>query len=196
MIEINQLRWSASHPHVAQPLGQIAVSHWRRQFFVAFALAALSPAAMALCLDPSDPTTTKYYHLTVEEEVRSSAAVIVGTVLKVLGLVEDLSDPEGYTAFIYTVKVTRHLKGVIPDTIELRAGNDSGGFRMVQGDTDVLFLTKQGQYFNVNPCGNSKLLPQGNTVIVAVENELSRRSSLTIGWSNVSQLWWGKERVE
>src|ERR1035438_8855745 len=111
MIEINQLRWSASHPHVAQPLGQIAVSHWRRQFFVAFALAALSPAAMALCLDPSDPTTTKYYHLTVEEEVRSSAAVIVGTVLKVLGLVEDLSDPEGYTAFIYTVKVTRHLKG-------------------------------------------------------------------------------------
>ena len=117
---------------------------------------------------------SKYYHPSLEEETASSDAIAVGTVVGVQPLSEDPADPEGWTAFIYRFRVTETLRGTISNEITLRAENDSGGYRMQNGETHLLFLRREKEAYTVDPCGNSVELPRGRTTLKKLKTLLSR----------------------
>ena len=123
----------------------------------------LTISAFAVCLDPNDPS--KYYYPTLDEEITTSDAIVIGTVTKVKPLREDPSDPEGWTAFIYTFNVTELLRGKVPTELKLRAENDSGGYRMNLDEEHLLFLHKHKEYYYVDSCGKSTELPKGNKLL-------------------------------
>ena len=142
--------------------------------FATFLLSTLGASeARSVCLDSNDPTLTKYYYPTLEQEMESTEAVIVGTVEKVVGLTEDESDPEGYTAFLYTVRVTETIHGKIPAEVILRADNDSGAYRVEEGESHLFFLKMKGEYFSADPCGNSAEMPRAAAVIDELKAILS-----------------------
>src|SRR5678815_4315060 len=119
----------------------------------------------AVCLDPKDPTLKTYYHPSLEEEVKISAAIVVVTVEDVRTLSEDPSDPDGWTSFIYKVRVKEKILGHAPTEIILRAQNDSGGYRMSKGESHLLFLKRDREQFSADVCGNSTILPKGSQVL-------------------------------
>jgi hypothetical protein len=119
--------------------------------------------ALALCLDPRD--LDRHYRPSLEQEITTADAIVVGTVVRVQRLNEDKTDPDGWTSFIYTVRVKKILRGNTPTDIALRASNDSGGYRMSAGETHLLFLSRRGTYFTVDSCGNSRDVHKDQTVV-------------------------------
>lgn len=119
----------------------------------------------AVCLDPKDPTGNTYYYPSLEDEVKTSNAIVVATVMSVETLSEDPSDPDGWTSFIYKVRIKEVLSGNVPREIVLRAQNDSGGYRMEAGEEHLPFLTLSGDHFKANACGNSTTLPKGSQTL-------------------------------
>lgn len=119
----------------------------------------------AACLDPRDPTLKADYHPSLEDEVKTSSAIVVATVLDVQALSEDPSDPNGWTSFIYKVRIEEALLGNVPSEILLGAPNDSGGYRMSRGEKHLLFLKRSGDPFSADVCGNSTVLPKGSEVL-------------------------------
>ena len=118
-------------------------------------------------MDPRNLDT--YYRPSLEQEVKIADAIVVGTVVRVQRLNEDKTDPEGWTSFVYTVRVMQILRGHTPTDIALSASNDSGGYRMSTGQTHLLFLSRQGTYFTVDACGNSRDLRKDRTVVHRVK---------------------------
>ena len=150
-----------------------AVAHL---YSVAFTvLAAAAPATYAVCLDPK--TLISGYHVPLDEEVRSRKVIVIGKVVRAEPLQEDATDPEGITAYIYTVQVLRQLKGHLPKVITLRTENDSGRYPMDVGEQHLLFLSAEGKHFVADSCGNSSLLPRGRAVLKSVEAELAKTSN-------------------
>ena len=134
--------------------------------------------AQAACLDPKDPTLTRYYHPSLEQETKGAFAIVIGTVSSVQGLSEDSTDPDGWTSLIYTVQITESLKGHMPGPVVLKVENDSSTYRMEQGETHLLFLTKTGSEVSVDSCGNSAQLPAGNPVVERVRSLLASGSTM------------------
>lgn len=132
----------------------------------------------AACFDPKDPTLTRYYRPSLEDETKAASAIVIGTVSSVQPLNEDPSDPGGWTAFIYTVRVAKHLKGQTPDSFHLRVENDSGGYRMERGESHLLFLAKEGSDTSVDACGNSTQLPKGSEVVDRVRALLAPKTGM------------------
>jgi hypothetical protein len=128
---------------------------------------AATRTAHALCLDPN--TLVSGYKMKLADEVASTALIVVGRVTEQRPLFEDPTDPDSITAYIYTVQVLRRLKGTAPHTVELRTDNDSGRYPMNVGEAHLLFLTRQDAYLMADSCGNSTLLPHGNSVLARVE---------------------------
>jgi hypothetical protein len=121
--------------------------------------------AAAACLDRSDPMLTRYFHPGLEEETERSVAIVVGQVVQTRTLQEDTSDPEGWTAFIYTIEITQVLKGKLPARFCLKIRNDSGGYRMQDGESHLLFLTEGQNGLSVDPCGNSREMSNAQDAI-------------------------------
>ncbi len=138
-------------------------------------LAAAIPAAYAVCLDPK--TLVSGYRVPLNEEIQSTKVIAIGTVTKEQPLHEDSSDPEGIAAYIYTVEILRQLKGRLPQVIDMRTENDSGRYSMEVGERHLLFLSKEGQYFIADSCGNSSVLPAGNATLKKVEATLAGRAN-------------------
>jgi hypothetical protein len=138
-------------------------------------IALTMPAAYAVCLDPK--TLVSGYHVPLDEEIRTSKLIAVGEVTKSRYLKEDPTDPDDITAYIYTIRVLRPLKGRVPKLIELRSENDSGRYLMKEGERHLLFISSEGQHFVVDSCGNSSSLPKGNAVLQQVEATLARSAS-------------------
>lgn len=107
----------------------------------------------AVCIYPG--TSLSGYRIPLSKEVRSAPAIVVGTVTKVRGLSLDPEDPEGYTDWVYMVRVSEILKGTVPPVMALYTRNNSGGYRMTLGETDLLFLHKRGNFYEADVCGNS-----------------------------------------
>lgn len=126
--------------------------------------------ANALCLDPN--TQISGYVVPLAEEIHASEKIAIGKVLKALPLQEDRTDPEGITAYEFTVKVLRNLKGRLPARITVRVENDSSRYPLSVGEKHLLFLNTHGKRFSVNSCGNSSLLPQGVEALKQVEAQL------------------------
>jgi hypothetical protein len=129
--------------------------------------------AQAVCLDPRDLSI--YYYPTLEQEINTSDAIVVGTVVHEQGLNQDKTDPEGWTSFIYTVRVTQVLRGHTLIDVALKASNDTSGYRMSTGQTHLLFLSRRGTFFTVDPCGNSKDLRKSETGIEQVKSLLQSK---------------------
>ena len=139
-----------------------------RYFLLAAPIVFGATAARAVCFYPH--STISGYKLPLKAEVQSSQDIAVGVVIGVRALQEDPADPTGVTAYIYTIDLSRRLKGNVPKRIMLRAENDSGAYRMALGETDLLFLTQLDGKFAVDACGNSTKLPKGKDVVIEVGN--------------------------
>jgi hypothetical protein len=142
-----------------------------RYFIFSIPIVFGTAAAHAVCFYPH--STLSGYKLPLKAEVRNSRGIAVGTVTGVRAVQEDPSDPVGVTAFIYTVDLSQELKGNVPKRITLRAENDSGGYRMTLGETDLLFLTYLDGKFLVDACGNSTELSKGHEVVLEVSKMLA-----------------------
>jgi hypothetical protein len=132
-------------------------------------LAGFSASALAVCLDPRDPKGARYYHPSLEQETKDSAAIVVARVVHAQPLADDKADPEGWTAFNYTLQVTEVLKGAVPSNITLRVANDSGGYRMQDDEVHLLFLFKGSEGLKVDACGNSVEMPKGRETMRRVQ---------------------------
>lgn len=132
--------------------------------------------ASAVCLDPE--TSVSGYRVPLDKEIQSTKQIVIGEVIKSRYLQEDLTDPDGITAYIYTVKVLRQLKGKILEVIELRSENDSGRYEMQVGERHLLFLSKEGQYYKIDSCGNSSLLILAYDVLEEIERILGSSKKL------------------
>ena len=139
-------------------------------------LGAAIPVAYAVCLDPK--TRMSGYQVPLNKEIQSINVIAIGTVTKEQPLHEDSSDPEGITAYIYTVEILRQLKGRLPQVIDMRTENDSGRYSMEVGERHLLFLSKEGQNFIADSCGNSSVLPAGNATLKKVQSRLAGRSNV------------------
>jgi hypothetical protein len=128
----------------------------------------------AVCLDPKDPDLKTYHRPSLEEEVETSEAIVVVTVVDEQALSEDPSDPGGWTSFIYEVRVEETLWGHAPAEIVLRAQNDSGGYRMSEGERHLLFLERDGDRFSADVCGNSTVLLKGSRALEDLRAFLAR----------------------
>ena len=139
-------------------------------FLVLAAALGAYPTAEAVCLDDAGVSG---YQVPLDKEMRVAVAVVLGKVTQKKSLVEDPTDPEGITATIYTLHVSREVRGKVPMTIRIRSENDSGRFWMDVGAEYLLFLsrdTHQGLYF-VDSCGNSGLISDRLSVLRQVEQE-------------------------
>jgi hypothetical protein len=128
-----------------------------------FVLAAHLPAARALCLDPI--TGKSGYKLPLEEEARTAEAIVIGRVLAVQRLQEDVDDPDGVTALKATIKVLRKLKGSPPGVIVVRTENMSSRYPMAVGEQHILFIPRTNRETWIDSCGNSDVLPRGKRVL-------------------------------
>ena len=125
----------------------------------------------AVCLDPK--TSVSGYQMPINEEIKSTKFIAIGEVIESKYLQEDSTYPEGITATIQKVKILKQIKGNLPGVIELRVENDSGRYWMEAGERHLLFLSREGQHFIVDSCGNSSGLSKGNEVLKKVESMLA-----------------------
>lgn len=130
-------------------------------------LCAGTGTSQAVCFDPK--TYVSGYKVPLEEEIRSTKFIVIGKVSDERYLQKDPADPEGITAYIYTISVQRCIKGTLPKTVLLKTENDSGRYPMEVGEQHILFLERQGEYVQADSCGNSSPLPAGNDVVTQVE---------------------------
>ena len=142
---------------------------------VIFALSAAIYAVpgRAVCFYPH--STLSGYQIPLNYEVGASPVIIIGKVARVQYVQADPSDPNGITSSVYTVRRLQELKGSSPRYLTLRAENDSGGYRMSAGETDLLFLTQAKGGFTVDACGNSTELPKGASVVFEVRRLLAKQ---------------------
>jgi len=64
---------------------------------------------------------------------------------------------------------------------KLREELDSGRYGMARGETHLLFITKwrwkvRGADYVIDPCGNSKRLPEGDEVLARVKKALAKKA--------------------
>ena len=123
--------------------------------------------AHAVCLDPK--TFISGYKVPLKNEIVSSQSIVVGKVIEKIDLYEDKSYPQDITANLYTISIKQILKGSVEKTIKIKSENDSGRYIMDVDEEHLLFLTKEHQYFSVDSCGNSSILPEGNETLKKVK---------------------------
>jgi hypothetical protein len=125
--------------------------------FFLLASALTQVTAEAVCLDPK--TEISGYQIPLSIEVRNADAIILGRVLSEQGLKEDMTDPDGVTAYNVAIKVLSSLKGHLPSRIVIKNENTSARYPMSVGEVHILFISRTPQGLLVNSCGNSAALP-------------------------------------
>jgi hypothetical protein len=144
---------------------------------IIFALSAVICAmpGHAVCFYPH--STLSGYRIPLKYEVGASPVIIIGSVARIRYVQADPSDPNGITSYVYTIRRLQELKGSIPKYLTLRAENDSGGYRMSAGETNLLFLTQSKSGFTVDVCGNSTELRKGASVVSEVRRLLAQQGA-------------------
>jgi hypothetical protein len=98
----------------------------------------------------------------------ASQLVVEATLVQTSEL-HDKDDPEGISAYVYTLRVNRVLRGKIAGSIQVYEGNDSGRatFGWVQGKGYLLFLfpSEQKGAWALDGCGNSGPLDKANVAL-------------------------------
>jgi Carboxypeptidase regulatory-like domain len=126
---------------------------------VAVAL-SLPTQAAAFCFLPQPRLVCAEYF--------ASSLVVEATLVQTREL-HDKDDPEGISAYLYTMRVNRALRGSAVGNIRVYEGNDSGraGFKWVQGKEYLLFLSYAAteKSWSLDGCGNSDPLTQASVVL-------------------------------
>jgi hypothetical protein len=142
------------------------------------AVCATPGVALALCLDPK--TGVSGYHVPLEEEVSTSASILVGKVVSVRRIRGESMELGAYSASIYTVHVEQQLKGKAPSIFTVYDENTSARYSMNPGERHLLFI-RMWPYkianadFQIDSCGNSDVLPQGDGILRDVKALLGAR---------------------
>ncbi len=139
-----------------------------RFFFLVAALGAVQTVD-ALCLDEKGVSG---YHVPLVKEMRGAEAIVLGRVTREKDLFEDPADPRGVTAMIYTLQITRVVRGKAPTIVRIRSENDSSRFWMAVGEEYLLFLSRDTQhraFYFVDSCGNSGVASKQAPVLHQVE---------------------------
>ena len=145
------------------------------RYIISLCTVALAFSVSAVCLDPK--TGVSGYRIPLNEEVSSTKSIAIGKITKKRPFSENLSNPELAIVHIYSVQVTRTLKGQLPKAINIRVEQDSGRYVMDVGEKHLFFLNQENDYFIVDSCGNSSPLPDGNAVLKQVETQLNQKSN-------------------
>ena len=101
----------------------------------------------------------------IDDELRTSTAVAVITPTKMKYLQEDLEDPIGITATLYTLRLDRVLRGRLPQRFHIRDENTSSRFPMAIGVPYLAFVYSARNGYGINSCGNSGPLKERNRVL-------------------------------
>lgn len=141
-------------------------------------LCATPGIALALCLDPR--TGISGYHVPLVEEVSTSVSILVGKVVSVRRIRDESMEPGAYSAFIYTVHVEQQLKGKSPSVFTVYDENTSARYPMNPGERHLLFIRTwpykiANADFQIDSCGNSDVLPQGDGILRDVKALLGAR---------------------
>ncbi len=125
----------------------------------AFAL-LLPIRAVAVCSDPQPRLVCAEYF--------ASQLVVEATLVHTREL-HDKDDPEGISAFIFTLHVKRIFRGTAAGTISVYEGNDSGraAFNWVPGRDYLLFLSYEvsDKSWELDGCGNSSPLSKAGMAL-------------------------------
>jgi hypothetical protein len=140
------------------------------------AYVAFVHVAEAVCIDPKSGISG--YQVPFEDELKSSIAIVLAEVVAERKVYEPSEDPE-YYYMSFTVRTDQVLFGNPLKTFKLREELDSGRYSMSVGEKHLLFITKwrwkvRGADYVINSCGNSSRLPEGNSIVVKVQNALRR----------------------
>lgn len=103
--------------------------------------------------------------LSVAEEAKVSAAVIVGEAAEEKDLFENPEAPGAVTAKVYRVRVEETLRGRAPGTIYVRSENTPARFVMNRSERYVLFLQPDAKAYAVDACGSSGPLKERREVV-------------------------------
>jgi hypothetical protein len=124
--------------------------------------------AGAVCLDEKGVSG---YHAPLDKEMHAALGIVLGKVTRTEDLYEDPTDPQGITATIYTLRVSRELRGKTPTLIKIRSENDSGRFWMDVGVEYLLFLSRDAHpgFYIVDSCGNSGIVSNRLPVLRQIE---------------------------
>lgn len=109
-----------------------------------------APSAMPFCFVPQPRL--------VRAEYFASQLVVEATLVQTRAL-HDPDDPQGVSAYVYTLRVDRVLRGKAAATLRVHQGNDSGRatFGWVRGREYLLFLfyAPEDKSWELDGCGNS-----------------------------------------
>ena len=124
--------------------------------------------AGTVCLDEKGVSG---YHAPLDKEMHAALGIVLGKVTRTEDLYEDPTDPQGITATIYTLRVSRELRGKTPTLIKIRSENDSGRFWMDVGVEYLLFLSRDAHpgFYIVDSCGNSGIVSNRLPVLRQIE---------------------------
>lgn len=98
-----------------------------------------------------------------------ASQIVVKATLTQTDNLHDKDDPEGVSAYLYTLRVNDVLRGKIAGTIQLYEGNDSGRapFDWVAGREYLLFLfyAASEKSWELDGCGNSGPISEAKTAL-------------------------------
>jgi hypothetical protein len=119
--------------------------------------------AMALCGAPQPRLVCAEYF---------ASQLVVEATLVQTGELHEKDDPGGISAYLYTLRVNRALRGKIDGTIHVYEGNDSGRatFDWVPGKGYLLFLSYAAseKSWKLDGCGNSGPLNGADKALSAI----------------------------
>jgi hypothetical protein len=134
----------------------------------------LAPASIpARCFAFLLPLTWAYGvcvngHLSVDDEYRSSKAVVLAVVVGQRD-VPEASDGFFYEGTNYKLKIDRVFRGTSGISVEVFSENSSGRFPMVDGSKYLLFIHEEHSRLLVDNCGNSGLASERRAELRAIE---------------------------
>jgi hypothetical protein len=127
----------------------------------------------AVCIDSQ--TGISGYQIPLDEEINAAPKIAIVQVLKEKALSEDVSDPIGVTAYLYTARVLRQLKGAPLKVMKLYSENTSGGYPMDVGEKYLLFISED-EHLWIDNCGHSAPLWQSSATLRQVEKKLGMQN--------------------
>ena len=137
----------------------------RRLWLLCLALVVLVPLpAMSFCEVPQPRLVCAEYF---------KAQLVVEATLVQTSELHDKDDPEGISAYVYTLMVNRVLRGRAVGSIRVNEGNDSGRstFAWTPGREYLLFLfySAPDKAWALDGCGNSGPLSQSNKALSEID---------------------------
>ena len=149
-------------------------SNFKKYLIGAFSLGLMcaNPCCLAVCLDEK---LVSGYHIPLNQELKTSVAVILGKTIRSHDLSEDSKYPDDITATVWKIQVQKVIQGKIEPEFEIYNPNDSGRFPFAINKTYLLFITIEkpvGYQTNekfrywASPCGSSGEESQSKSVLI------------------------------